>query len=379
MIDQAIKMPLGLYIHIPFCKTLCYYCDFAIAIHRTGAAERYLQALGVEMTSHAGLEVRTIYLGGGTPTTLTAEQLASLLSDCRRHFRVWPNSEVTVEANPGTLDEAKLVALKDGGVSRLSIGFQVADDDLLMAIGRSHSVREFTDDYALARKVGFSNISLDLIFALPGQSVESWKETLSVALDLRPEHISIYGLTIEKGTAFGRWQGQGKLQRPSEEEELAMYDLTVESLARDGYEHYEISNFARRGFRSAHNQIYWRNEEYLGLGVSAWSYMDKVRYGNDRSTRRYIDLLLSGASPVAEEEKLVGRAEMAETLILGLRMIEGVSLSRFQERFGVKAEGVFEREIEKMHAEGLLEVSNDHLRLTDKGIRLANEVFVEFL
>jgi len=372
-------MSLGLYIHIPFCKTRCYYCDFAIAIHRTGAAERYLQALGREMSSHAGLEVRTIYLGGGTPTTLTAEQLAGLLSDCRRHFRIQPNSEVTIEANPGTLDEEKLSVLKDGGVSRLSIGFQVADDLLLKAIGRSHNVKEFTDDYSLARKVGFSNISLDLIFGLPGQSVESWKETLRIALDLKPEHISIYGLTVEEGTAFGHWHRQGRLQRPSEEEELAMYDLTVESLAGDGYEHYEISSFARWGFRSAHNQIYWRNEEYLGLGVSAWSYVDKMRYGNDRSTRRYMDLLLSGASPVAEEERLVGRAEMGETLVLGLRMIEGVRLSRFRERFGVKAEDVFEREIERTLAEGLLEVSNDHLRLTDKGIRLANEVFVEFL
>ena len=372
-------MSLGLYLHIPFCKTRCYHCDFSTAPHRAGVVDRYLEALRKEMGSHAGLQVRTLYLGGGTPTSLSAEQLGGLLSDCHHQFRVQPDAEVTVEVDPGTIDEAKLWTLKENGVNRLSIGFQVADDHLLKALGRSHGVKEFYHDYASARKVGFSNISLDLIFALPDQSIGSWRKTLLAAIDLEPEHISIYGLTIEENTVFAERHRKGKLPRPSEEEELAMYDLTVETLTGAGYEHYEISHFARPGLGSKHNQIYWRNEEHLGLGVSAWSYLDGRRYGNDRSTPRYIDLVFSGDSPVAEKENLIGRDRMAETLTLGLRMTEGVSLCGFRERFGVDVKNVFEEEIEKNNALGLLEIFNDRLRLTHKGIRLADEVFVEFL
>ena len=371
-------MSLGLYLHIPFCKTQCYYCDFSTAPHRVALVEKYLAALAREISSQPGHEVQTVYLGGGTPTTLTEDQLAGLLSSCQHHFKVGANPEITVEANPGTLDEDKLSALKENGVNRLSIGFQVADENLLKAIGRSHGVREFIADYTLARKLGFSNISLDLIFALPGQRVESWQRTLSTALDLSPQHISIYGLTIEENTVFGHLHHEGKLERPSEEEELAMFDQTVEALTTAGYEHYEISNFARPGLRSGHNQIYWQGKEYLGLGVSAWSYLNGMRYGNHGSTSRYIDLVLSDSSPVAEKEILVGRERMAEVLTLGLRMIEGIRLGGFQEKFGVKAEDVFEKEIERTSNLGLVEILNDRLRLTQKGIRLANEVFMEF-
>lgn len=406
----------ALYIHIPFCRRKCFYCDFNS--YPTGAfapetIEGYTAALIREIRwygarlARGGVRPRagSVYSGGGTPTVLATGQLQAILEACREEFfpeqgksgEVTGATEVTVEANPGTLTSEKLEGLLSAGANRLSLGVQSLSDPLLAAIGRIHSAGDFIANYQLARQIGFTNINVDLIFGLPGQTLAEWEETLKRVVALSPEHISAYGLSIEEGTPFARWVAQGKLEPAGEELEAAMLEAAMATLEAAGYEHYEISNYARPGFRSRHNQVYWRNEPYLGVGAGAWGYWQGVRHANVSRPGEYLERMSgerheswardeSGArhagffsNAVTEAEQPSLPVQMGETMMMGLRLLEGVSFQRFRERFGRELLEVYPKEVEALEREGLLSVSAEGVRLTRRGLLLANRVFAAFL
>lgn len=322
----------------------------------------------------------TVFIGGGTPTVLSERELAQLLEGLHRHFPLPAGLEFTVEANPGTLSPAKLETLRRGGVNRLSIGAQAYQDHHLERLGRLHRFRHVVESVREARKAGFDNINLDLMFALPHQTLAEWEETLEAALSLEPEHLSCYSLIIEEGTPFGRLWAQGLLPVVDEELEAAMFQLAMERLQAAGYRHYEVSNFARPGRECRHNLIYWTNGQWLGLGPGAHSQWKGRRFANWRLPARYAKSLLEeGSLPVETSEFLTLHVQMEDELILGLRLREGISLSRFAARFGRTVWEVFGRALERAMGLGLLETDGDRLRLTDRGLMVANAVFVELV
>ena len=371
----------SLYIHVPFCATKCYYCAFNTYAFRKEQARHYLDALRTEMELYRldsdGL--KTVFIGGGTPSILSAESLDRLLGYMHAAFKVDAAAEITVECNPGTVDRQKLEVMRSGGVNRLSFGVQAMDDDTLREIGRIHTVDEALQSYDLARGVGFDNINLDLIFALPNQTIEEWSACLNEVIALQPEHISPYNLMIEEGTVFHESQRTGKLHRLSDEVEAEMYDLTIDTLVRRGYQHYEISSFAKPSCVAKHNLVYWDNQSYIGLGPGACGYIDGARYSNIRGVQDYIDRLKREDKPITDSERLTGRDEKAETIILGLRKRDGVREKDYRRRFGESIGDEFNDVLNKWIGENLLEWDNGNLRLTGRGLFLANEVFVDFL
>lgn len=374
--------PFGLYVHIPFCVQKCFYCDFATAPYRRSVVGAFLDALRREVDFYA-FRIRqpftSVFFGGGTPSLLTGEQLRDLVAFLRATFSFFPDAEVSLEANPGSLDAAKLEAYRDAGVNRLSLGAQVFDDAMLQLLGREHTMKHIGESYHLARRVGFENLNLDLIFGLPGQRLSDWQNTLDAALELAPEHLSLYGLTVEPKTVFAYRQRRGELSLPDEETQAEMYEEALDRLEAAGYCHYEISNFAKPGYECRHNRLYWENAPYLGLGPGAWSYLDGERYGNLRSLGGYLKRLREGFLPVAERERLTGRAARAETIIQALRLREGISFRAYRERYGADLLVDFEDVISSLLATGLLEKTSTHLRLTRKGLLLSDEVFVRFV
>lgn len=323
--------------------------------------------------------ISTIYIGGGTPTALSAEQLSSVLRAITGHFDAAPDAEVTFEANPGTVDLTKLQALRSAGFNRISLGIQSLDDDLLKRIGRIHSSEDAVEAYRAARRAGFDNAGLDLIHALPGQSVADWRKTLDRVVELHPEHASLYELSIEEGTVFARQCAQGKLDLPDEDEKLEMYEAAIEVLTRAGYEHYEISNFALPGFRSRHNQVYWRNDSYFGFGAGAVRYLDGKRCSLTTSVEDYIAHIKRGEDPAVSCEELTGRALMGETVMLALRTSDGVDTSLFESRFGVPFEEAYAKVLPALLDSGLAALEQGRLRLTHRGLLLGDEVSAEFL
>ncbi|MGB9804196.1 radical SAM family heme chaperone HemW [Desulfofundulus sp.] len=378
-------MAISLYIHVPFCLRKCRYCDFVSYSYDPEAACRYRVALLREMALYherLGPEERrlkTIFIGGGTPTCLPEEDLAAILEGCSRYFQWLPGVEVTVEANPGTVDLSKLRTLRCAGVNRLSLGVQTCSDHFLRLLGRVHSFNQAVEAVILARRAGFDNLNLDLIFAIPGQTVANWQHCLRKVLSLRPEHISAYSLQLEEGTPLAREVAEGRILPCEEETELAMYREVIDFLVDRGYEHYEISNFARPGYRCRHNLTYWHNEPYLGLGPAAHSCLGDERFYNTGSLEEYEARLLAGELPVAGRERLSRDTMMAETVFLGLRLIEGLDLARFESRFGKNIEEVFGEQIKKLSRLGLLKIHSKHLKLTARGLPLANAVFREFV
>ena len=371
----------SLYIHVPFCATKCYYCAFNTYAFHKEQSSHYLEALRTEMELYR-LEsgrLKTVFLGGGTPSILSAKSLERLFTDMHAVFEIDEAAEITVECNPGTVDRQKLDAMRDAGVNRLSFGVQAMDDATLQAIGRIHTVDEVVQSYDLARGAGFDNINLDLIFALPNQTIEEWRACLNEVVALQPEHISPYNLMIEEGTVFYESQRTGKLQRLSDEVEAEMYNLTIDTLVCRGYQHYEISSFAKPSCVAKHNLVYWNNQPYVGLGPGACGYIDGARYSNIRGVQDYIDRLKQGRKPIADSERLTGRDEKAETIILGLRKRDGIRQEDYRRRFGELIEGEFGDVLDKWIGVDLLEWDNGNLRLTKRGLFLANEVFVDFL
>lgn len=376
-------MSYALYVHIPFCLRKCNYCDFVSFSYKENIADEYLSAVDREMALYADKfndhHLRTIFIGGGTPTCLSAEQINLLMKALHRYFSWDKATEFTIEANPGTLTNDKLNVLKDAGVNRFSIGAQSFNEQLLQRIGRIHNVDQIGQAVAMVRKAGFTNINLDLIFGLPDQSLTDWQNTLQQVVQLSPEHISAYGLKIEEGTPFALDQENGLLMPCDEELELAMYQQTREILQQAGYQQYEISNFAKPGKPSQHNLTYWHNEPYLGLGLAAHSFMTGQRWENYASIDQYNNALKQGLFPIANEEAIPLSEQIQDAIFLGLRLIAGINLTNFKTRYQVDLLEKYQQIIQKHQKNGLLNIEENNLKLTPKGLFLSNEVMVDFI
>ena len=366
--------------HIPFCVQKCLYCDFP-SYPLAHLAASYIEALARETELYRELKVgiTSVYIGGGTPTCLTLDELERLLAMLHRSFDIVKDAEFTVEANPGTVTAEKLKVLLRGGVNRLSFGVQALQEELLTKLGRLHGVKDVYTSYTLAREAGFANINLDLMSGLPEQTPDQWRETLGKAIDLQPEHISAYSLKVEEGTPFAEQERAGTLLLPDEDTNASMFVSTAHMLTAAGYKHYEISNYAKPGCQSLHNLRYWHNESYIGIGASAWTYWEGCRRGNKADVERYIEDMYLGRSVVAEQERPDTGQAMAETMMLGLRLIAGVNRVEFRNRYAVDILDIYQAQIEKMQKLNLLEVSDQAVRLTNKGLLLGNEVFAEFV
>lgn len=375
------KKTIGLYIHIPFCRQKCLYCDFPSWAGKEDEREGYVDALTKEIQNRSreypDRKVISVFFGGGTPTTLSIPMLERLMGAVLANWDVAEDAEITTEANPGTLDGEMAAALKKMGFNRLSMGVQAWQNRLLKELGRIHTIESFQENYKAVRKAGFANVNTDLMFALPGQTMEDWQETVKNIAALGPEHISAYSLILEEGTPFFDRYEKGELEPAAEELDREMYHWAVEYLAEMGYEQYEISNFAKAGRQSRHNRIYWQAEEYLGLGLGSHSYMNGERFHNTYDLREYIE----GAGFFWKEdaESITAEDALAEFMFLGLRLTEGVSFGRFRERFGQGMKNIYGGQIEELGKEGLLEEDERGIRLTKKGVDVSNYVFEKFL
>ena len=381
------KKPLGLYIHIPFCIKKCNYCDFLSAPADDVTKKRYVDTLCKEIESYkeATKEYRlaTIYFGGGTPSVLEVSLVEQLLTTVKQTFIVdMTTAEVTLEVNPGTATLEKLKKYRELGINRLSIGVQSSKEKELALLGRIHSFEDAKNTVLWAREAGFSNLSLDLISALPGQSLEDYKENVEEILSLQPEHISSYSLIVEEGTPFYAQYAEGapkECELPDEETDRAMYAYTKKRLAEAGYERYEISNYAKPGFESRHNSSYWTGTEYLGVGLGASSLLTNARYHNETDLMTYIEEVEAGNDVRRELERLVPEEQMEEFMILGLRRMCGVSRTEFQNHFGKPIETVYGSALKKLEKQGLLALDGDRIALTETGIDVSNQVFIEFV
>ncbi len=382
-----MRRPLELYIHIPFCVRKCLYCDFlsqpAGEMVQHGYVEQLLAEIDRESGYYQEYGVVSVYLGGGTPSILPAEDIRAILDKVRACFFLEPGAEITIEANPGTANLDKLKAFADSGINRISLGLQSADDRELKTLGRIHTFEDFLKSYQRVRLAGFSNVNVDLMSALPGQTLASWKSTLRKVLMLKPEHISAYSLMIEEGTPFyGKYHDHPELL-PSEDEEREMYYATREILKEHGFERYEISNYALAGFECRHNIGYWTGVEYLGLGLGSSSYLQGFRFRNEPDLEAYrkIDFRSDDADWRLHQDiaELTERDRIEEFMILGLRMTRGVSGSEFLKRFGQNMWNVYSGVIPKLVENGLLEVESPYIRLTDFGMDVSNYVLSEFL
>ncbi len=326
-------------------------------------------------------ELQSVYFGGGTPTVLPTRDLCSILKELKEVIGVSDDAEITVEANPGTVDFASLGELRKAGFNRLSLGVQSLDDSFLRSIGRTHTRDQALNAYKTARQVGFANVSVDLIFALPGQNPTDWTRALDGFLQLDPaaEHVSLYELSIEEGTRFAQMNAQGVIAPVDEDMRLEMYESAIARLAEAGYEHYEVSNFALPGYRSRHNTTYWLNESYYGFGAGATSYLERKRSRRISNPSKYIDAINAGSDAIEFSERLQGRAMLGETIIQGLRMLEGVDLSRLQAQTGLHPMSEFSTQVESLKRRGLIELVGDRLRTTHAGLLLLNDVSGEFV
>lgn len=380
----------GLYLHLPFCRSRCAYCDFTVTTGRERLIPGYLQAVLREaellsLSAPGPIEVKTLYLGGGTPSLIPAGWTADLLEGLRERFTFDPQGEVTLEANPEGLDVESLRVLHTAGVNRLSLGMQSGQDHLLLSMTRNHSSREVVQAVDNARRAGFENLSLDLIVGIPGQDFRSWRSTLELALALDPEHLSLYGLTVEPGTPFARWDRQGLLDIPDGDQQADLLDYAAEALEKSGYQQYEIANWSRPGWASEHNLRYWRMQPYLGLGVGAHGFTGEWRLENTSSLDEYLAGLAAETTfdrPFPETPATAARRHLdretliEETLMMGLRLVEeGIHVKEFYRDYQVLPENVYPREIRELTAAGLLEYSAEKLKLTHRGRLLGNQVF----
>ncbi|HXT63498.1 MAG TPA: radical SAM family heme chaperone HemW [Pyrinomonadaceae bacterium] len=379
-------MPAGIYIHTPFCRSRCSYCDFATGMYESAAAERYVRALTDEISDWhevtAPETVDTIYLGGGTPSLLSIDQLGSLLDAVRNRFQVTDHAEVTLEINPGDggIDhEARLErigAWRRLGINRASFGAQTFNDRELKLLGRTHDADDISQTFELLREAGFDNINFDLIAGLPGQTLAGWKRNLSRALDLRPEHLSLYLLDVHEGTPLYDQIARGMRPQPDEDLAAEMYAVMIEEVCAAGYQHYEISNFSLPGFASRHNTKYWTRDAYYGFGNSAHSHDGAHRrWANERDPAKYVELTDRGDSAIVERTELTAEDARSEAIFLGLRLMRGIDLGAYRTRFGSDLRGQFNGELDRLSEAGLIEIDADLLRLTSRGALLSNEVF----
>lgn len=394
--------PIALYVHIPFCETKCPYCDFNTYAKIESLIPDYVSALRTEIELWGGMlgspPVRTIFFGGGTPSYLPSSDISGLMATISESFPLEDGAEITLEANPGDFTPAKLSNFLESGINRLSIGVQSFDDGLLRLLGRRHSASDAVEAYRMAYDAGFDNVSIDLMYGLPHQTIEHWEETLARTADLRPPHVSLYALTLEGGTPMEHSVTQGTLPTPDPDLAADMYAMAEQDLGALGYRHYEISNWAADGKLGLHNIVYWRNEPYLGVGPGAHSSLAGHRFSNLKPPREYVKRLQGRVTPpsalegdreatsaaiqtvpVVDTIEYIDRPlEMAETMMLGLRLDTGVSVTEFEARFGASPMDVYRDELGELQPTGLVETVDGGIRLTDKGRFLSNEVFVRF-
>ena len=379
-------MNAGVYIHTPFCRSRCSYCDFATGMFESHAAASYVRALVSEIAKwqevQSPLPVDTIYFGGGTPSLLTVEQLESILKTVRARFDVTGNSEVTIEINPGDGGESAELRRKTMtewrrlGINRASFGAQTFDDRELSMLGRTHDSGDINKTFRQLREAGFDNLNFDLIAGLPGQTMDGWKRNLDEALQLRPEHLSLYLLDLHEGTPLHDQIDRGMRPKPDEDLAAEMYTLMIEQVCAAGYEHYEISNFCLPGFESRHNTKYWRRTPYYGFGNSAHSYDGAVRrWANERDAAKYVAVIEDGGSPIVERTELIEEDMRAEAIFLGLRLMRGIDLNSYRVRFGADLREQFNGELKQLQAAGLVAMEEERLKLTERGALLSNEVF----
>lgn len=372
------RIPLELYVHIPFCVRKCQYCDFLSGPSDEETKDRYIEALLKEIRAaeHTeDYEIVSVFIGGGTPSALKAEAIASIMRTLQEQFFFCEDTEVTIEANPGTVDLEKLTIYRNVGINRLSLGLQSTDAEELKLLGRIHSYEEFLKSYEWAREAGFSNINIDLMFAIPGQTGEAWRQHLYQVAELNPEHISAYSLIIEEGTPFA----EQNLDLPDEDTEYQMYEDTAEILERYGYRQYEISNYAKQGYMCRHNAGYWQRREYLGFGLGASSLYGGMRFSNTHQMQEY---LKESRNPdqIRKDVTVLSRNEQIEEfMFLGLRMTEGISEKKFEENFDVRLMDVYGDILQKYEETGFMEHIETKWRLTRKGIHVSNHILADFL
>ncbi len=377
------QRPRAVYVHVPFCLHHCGYCDFTLVANRDNLIPEYLQLLQKEFEAHCSdftspQPVDTIFLGGGTPTHLSIADLQTLFELIGRYFHLTPGGEFSIEANPDGLTDEKLHLLRDSGINRLSLGVQSFDDQVLKTLERQHSAKEAASVVERASRF-IANVSLDLIFGVPGQSIESWNATLLYALVLPVRHISTYGLTFEQGTPFFRRERSGGLVRTPDDLERQMYLDCIEMLTANGFEHYEVSNFAKSGFRCRHNLVYWNADEYFAFGPGAARYIDGIRSTNCRSVVRWLNSWRLGKPCIEDLEELTADEKAREAIMLALRLIDGLNIPEFESRFQMSLLSLAGDEINRHLAAGMLQRQGDHLQLSRQGLLIADSIVVDFL
>lgn len=372
---------IGVYVHIPFCKQKCYYCDFISYCNKDNLIEDYVKAVKKEIRmQNIQSQITTVYIGGGTPSYIDSKYIVEIIDEIKKK-NLSKRPEITIEVNPGTVTKEKLKDYKKCGINRLSIGLQSAKDEILKEIGRIHNFEQFLETYQMARKVGFKNINVDLILGIPNQRIKDLKYSLEKIIELQPEHISVYSLIVEDGTPIANKIEKGELELPDEDTERNMYWYVKNTLELNGYIHYEISNFAKKGRESKHNKNCWNQNQYFGFGVAAHSYRDITRYSNTEKIEEYIKNVMTerlDRNRIIHEIQKEYDAEK-EYMLLGLRKIVGVNISEFKLKFGDNPIYLFRNELKKLTDEGLIIVDEDFIRLTNKGIDLANLVWEEFV
>ena len=372
---------LGVYIHIPFCKQKCYYCDFISFANKKDLEEKYIEALIKEiehfLKNNSTIQVSTIYIGGGTPSFIDSKYIKKIISLFNKENLV----EATIELNPGTATKEKLEDYKEAGLNRLSIGLQSTNNNLLKQIGRIHNYEDFLNTYKLAKEVGFQNINVDLMIGLPNQSILDIKQSLEEVTNLNPNHISVYSLIVEEETKIAKMLENGEIKLPDEDVERQMYWYVKNYLELHGYNHYEISNFSKKGYESKHNLDCWEQKEYIGFGLASHSYIDKIRFSNTENLDFYIKNCMEENF---DKNKIIQERQddfsvMQEYMLLGLRKIEGVSVQSFKNKFEENPIFIFKQELNKLVDENLIQINSDKIKLTNKGLDLANLVWEEFV
>ena len=372
------KKPTSAYVHIPFCTQICYYCDFSKVFIKNQPVDSYLEHLLQEFHSYDIQKLRTLYIGGGTPTALSASQLEVLLEGLTKNLDLSMLEELTIEANPGDLDADKIAVLQNSAVNRVSLGVQTFDDKMLKKIGRSHTEKDIYENIDRLKLAGFDNISIDLIYALPGQTMDQVRDNVAKAIALDIPHMSLYSLILENHTVFMNRMRRGKLPLPKEELEAEMFEYIIAELEKAGFEHYEISNFSKTGFESRHNLMYWDNAEYYGIGAGASGYVDGVRYKNHGPIRHYLKAVEEGSARI-NEEHLSQREQMEEEMFLGLRKKSGVSMARFEEKFERSFQELYGEIVKDLIRQGLMQLDDDRVRMTKRGFFLGDTVAERFI
>ena len=375
---------LGIYIHIPFCKQKCFYCDFCSFANKNEMQGKYVETVINEIKNITHKEkytVTTIYLGGGTPSILNPDYIKNILQEIKSSFEILDDAEITIEINPGTVNEEKLKKYKEYGINRLSIGLQSANDKILKKIGRIHDYKQFEETFFYARKCGFKNINVDLMIGLPTQAVEDVKQTLEKIIQKNPEHMSVYSLIIEEGTIIEKLINENKLQLPDEETERIMYWTVVNELKENGYNQYEISNFSKKTYESKHNTNCWKQKQYIGLGTSAQSYLNKKRYSNTNNIEEYIKNIQENniSKNITIHEEQTEESTMNEYMLLGLRMIQGININEFKQKFKIDPTIKYKEILEKLQKENLIQITKTSIKLTKQGIDFGNIVWEEFI